>query len=109
MTPTSCPTIELETGNLPTQRSQTPDFSSRPLPRTRRRAHQLIERGTDQIRVFSGRNVRAPHAARGVGGRADNRPAVSQPPGSGRPLVEQFPRQIPAPGGRPDPTTPEDS
>jgi hypothetical protein len=30
-------------------------------------------------------------------------------PDSGRPLVEQFPRPIPAPGGRPDTTTPVDS
>ena len=33
-------------------------------------------------------------------------PQFGNPPDSGRPPVEQFPRPIPAPGGRPDTTTP---
>jgi hypothetical protein len=55
MTPTPCPTIELETGDPPTQRGQTLFFVPSPSPSgPQRRAHLLIERGTDQIGVLVG-------------------------------------------------------
>jgi hypothetical protein len=84
-------------GRTVSQRDQ-----ARPRSRHDQRSHLLTERGPDQIGVLvavCGRRMPWP-----VGTSAQL--TVRQPPDSGRPPVEQFPRPIPAPGGRPDPTTP---
>jgi hypothetical protein len=108
MTPTLCPTIELEMGNLPTQRGQTPDFSS-PPPQdpsgalTRSSSAEPTRSGSFLVGMCGHHMLRAALAGVPI------TPPCHNPLVSGRPPVEQFPRQIPAPGGRPDPTPPEDS